>query len=504
MIALWMAYATLIGSLLVVATLVVERTASGGGGQRRWISMLALMLSVAVPAWTALGRDRGVAAVVPDRNAARDGGVPQSTPSLARVSGGLAELIARADTRSLRRLDASLAIAWTSAAVLALATYGAATLLLARRRRTWRRGEIDGEPVLLAPATGPAVIGTLHPEIVVPEWSLSLSSEQRALMIEHERQHVRAHDPLLLHAAAMVALLMPWNIAAWWLNRRLRLAVELDCDARVLARGHNLRAYGTLLLDVCERRTGSGLLLAPALFERTSSLTTRILAMHPQRPRFPRVQFALGATVALAVTILACEVPSPEALAPDGKDVASTRLYGQMNKVLAEKDAPTAGELRETLKRYFPSVARGEGGPSILFLVRTTTGKIVLTETQAAAFARMPAAGEDTFRMRMRERAPKESAERVPLMAGAVTRTPSEPTQGRIAAEGGAVEVRAKRRMPASGMQLPSGVGAIQPDDIASIDITKHAAGAVAPNAVSIISIVLKPGAKVPLVAHNP
>ncbi len=66
MIALWMAYATVIGALLVVATLVVERTASGGGGQRRWISMLALVLSVAVPAWTALGRDRGVAAVVPN------------------------------------------------------------------------------------------------------------------------------------------------------------------------------------------------------------------------------------------------------------------------------------------------------------------------------------------------------------------------------------------------------------------------------------------------------
>ena len=54
MIALWMAYATVIGALLVVATLVVERTASGGGGQRRWISMLALMLSVAVPTWAAM------------------------------------------------------------------------------------------------------------------------------------------------------------------------------------------------------------------------------------------------------------------------------------------------------------------------------------------------------------------------------------------------------------------------------------------------------------------
>jgi beta-lactamase regulating signal transducer with metallopeptidase domain len=109
-------------------------------------------------------------------------------------------------------------------------------------------------PVLLAPAIGPAVVGALRPTIVVPEWSLDLSDEQRALMLAHEREHVRARDPLVLHAAAMVALLMPWNVAAWWLNRRLRLAVELDCDARVLAGGRDARSYGALLLDVCARR----------------------------------------------------------------------------------------------------------------------------------------------------------------------------------------------------------------------------------------------------------
>ena len=502
MIALWMAYATVIGALLVVATLVVERTTSGGGGQRRWISMLALVLSVAVPAWTALAPQRSGPPDAPNAREAFSGRVDQPGPSLARVSTGLAELLARADTRSLRRLDTSLAIAWSSAAVFALATYSIGMLLLARRRRMWRRGEIDGEPVLLAPATGPAVIGTLRPEIVVPEWSLSLSPEQRALMIEHERQHVRAHDPLLLHAAAMVALLMPWNIAAWWLNRKLRLAVELDCDARVLARGHDLRAYGTLLLDVCERRAGSGLLLAPALFERPSSLTKRILAMHPQRPRFPRAQIALGTVVALAVTILACEVPSPEALAPDGKDVTSKRLYGQVQNVLVEKMTPTVAELRETVTRYFPSVARGEGGPSILFLVRTPEGKVVLTEAQAAAMARIPAMQEDTVRARLSTSTTNALRERVSLMAKAVTRAPGEPAPTGAAPEGG-VEFRTKRRMPGP-IPLPSGVGALRPDDIESVDITKHAAGAVAPNAISIISIVLKPGALVLLKAQKP
>src|SRR4030095_1679071 len=185
----------------------------------------------------------------------------------------------RADTQSLGRLNLPLGLVWGAAALLALAGYGAATWSLARRRRSWREVEVDGQSVLLAPGTGPAVVGALRPQIVVPEWSLDLSSEQRTLMIEHERQHVRARDPLLLHVAALVALIMPWNLAAWWLNRRLRLAVELDCDARVLAGGHDPRAYGTLLLDVCSRRLQPGVGLSPALFERASSLTRSMLAM---------------------------------------------------------------------------------------------------------------------------------------------------------------------------------------------------------------------------------
>ena len=45
---------------------------------------------------------------------------------------------------------------------------------------------------------------------------------------------------------------------------------------------------------------------------------------------------------------------------------------------------------------------------------------------------------------------------------------------------------------------LPAGVGALQPNDIATIDVSKHAPGTLAPNAISIVTIVLKPGAAVP------
>jgi hypothetical protein len=73
----------------------------------------------------------------------------------------------------------------------------------------------------------------------------------------------------------------------------------------------------------------------------------------------------------------------------------------------------------------------------------------------------------------------------------------------KVTSEGSLREVRARVRRP-GGMVLPTGVGALVPDDIESIDVTKHAAGAVAPNAVSIINIVLKPGAKLPTVAPTP
>jgi hypothetical protein len=327
-------------------------------------------------------------------------------------------------------------------------------------------------------------------------------------MIEHERQHVRAKDPLVLHAAALVALLMPWNLAAWWLNRRLRLAVELDCDARVLARGYDPRAYGTLLVDVCERRSSISPFLAPALFERTSSLATRILSMHPQRPRFPRARLALGVAIAIAVTALACEAPSPEALAPDGKDASVKRLFGERAAVAAKQNLraeQTAALVRETVGQYFPSIARGEGGPSILYVVRSADGQVVLSESQSASFARVPAPGqEDTVRLRARTPGSGERGEPKTTVGFALRATPI-PVPGRATDAGGApTNMPFKVRRQGSAAMLPGGVGTLRPDDIATVDITKHAAGAVAPNAVSVITIVLKPGARVPLQTRTP
>jgi beta-lactamase regulating signal transducer with metallopeptidase domain len=481
MIVLWVVYSTLIAAAVGLAAATIER--AGTASRRRFVWLTAVILSVAIPVWMiARSRTPNPAAASPSLGLTSRIVGESSTALAARV----ANLLSSTPTEPLSRYDTPFLVVWSTVAALGIVLYSFAMWSLARRRRAWRSAMVNGERVLVTDAVGPAVVGTLRPEIVVPEWSLGLPEEQRALMIEHERQHVSARDPLMLHAAALVAMLMPWNVAIWWLNRRLRLAVELDCDARVLSCGHDAHTYGTLLLNVCSRRQRVGPVLAPALFERTSSLTKRVLAMSPQRPRFPRSRFTLGAMVAAGIIVLACEMPSPEMLAPDGKDVKTTRLLGKLEAI--EKDVGPE-DLKKLVAEKFAAVARGEGGPSILFVVKSSTGDIVMTERQSAENARTPvSSAEPAGQLREKQRGERTAlalaqTQREP--AGAVEQSPRE-------------TVRFKVRSARGGLALPTGVGSLRPDDIATVDVSKHGAGVLAPNSVSIVTIVLKPGTKVP------
>ena len=92
-----------------------------------------------------------------------------------------------------------------SAAVLALA---AVTVLRARRaRRGWPLADVAGAHVRVSPRVGPAVLGIVRPEVVVPEWLLEAPAEEQRLVVLHEREHVRARDPLVLAAGCLAVAL---------------------------------------------------------------------------------------------------------------------------------------------------------------------------------------------------------------------------------------------------------------------------------------------------------
>src|SRR4029077_3386916 len=155
---------------------------------------------------------------------------------------------------SLADLDVVLKWAWALSSGALLLSLGAAALGLAALRRGWRNTIVDGRAVYVSDEVGPAVAGLWRPRVVLPEWALGLGEKERRLMLAHEDEHVRALDPWLLAGAAALLVLAPWNPVLWWQVRRLRLAVEMDCDARVLSRAGDARAYGEPLVGVGQRR----------------------------------------------------------------------------------------------------------------------------------------------------------------------------------------------------------------------------------------------------------
>jgi bla regulator protein BlaR1 len=157
---------------------------------------------------------------------------------------------------------------------------------------------IDGVPIVITDAAGPATVGVLRSRVLVPRWVLGLPSPQRKYVLRHEDEHRRAHDARLLFAASLPLILAPWNLALWWELRRLCLAVEMDCDNRVVAALGNPNAYGELLLKVAQA-ANRGPRLQPA-FLGMGSLERRLTLLlaptplrHAQRFLVPALAFVL-------------------------------------------------------------------------------------------------------------------------------------------------------------------------------------------------------------------
>jgi hypothetical protein len=202
------------------------------------------------------------------------------------------------------RLPAAFGVAWLAAS---LATIGA--LAWSRRRLRAACGpcvgrSVGGTQVLVSERAGPMVLGLLRPEIVVPRWALD-PPEECGLIVRHEREHVRAGDSWLLALASLAVAALPWSPALWWQHRRLRLAVETDCDARVVAAGANRRRYGRVLLGTAARPL---FLPVPSLTwgGPRSHLERRIRALTAQRPRHRILRAIPFAAVACAGVAAAC------------------------------------------------------------------------------------------------------------------------------------------------------------------------------------------------------
>ncbi len=176
--------------------------------------------------------------------------------------------------------DRSLLTAWASLSGALLLFLTGAGVVLGYRATAWQRASIHGNPMLVSDDTGPALIGVLRPQIVVPRWFMDEPADTQMLVLAHEQQHIRTRDPLLLRLATLLAIAMPWNLPMWWQLRRLRLAIELDCDARVMRGGAEASRYGRALPGITQRAVAMPVGVI-AMSEPVSALEHRIRNLAP-------------------------------------------------------------------------------------------------------------------------------------------------------------------------------------------------------------------------------
>jgi beta-lactamase regulating signal transducer with metallopeptidase domain len=388
-----------VGTLGVAAGGALAWALARAGRPTRFAWAAALALAVGLPAARAA---RAHAA----RGAARP--IAPVTVVAPAARAPLAWIVVR-PRPALAAADRVLGAAWAASSALALAWVAGGALRLARARRRWRPARVDGVPVRVSDADGPAVVGWRRPTIVVPRWALALPDDARALLLAHERAHADAGDVRLLAAATLAVALAPWHPALWWALGRLRAAVELDCDARVLAsadtRGRR-RAYATLLLDVGARAIGVERLLPGAVaFGRPPSLLARrITAMTslPPRPAPARVTAAVLAAGALAASGAALPAARVAALQPPARARAADTTKQYLEFQVDETAALVPGTLR---LRWPEGVRHDANGTAVAQFVVEPSGRVrrrsvrVIESTMPAfADAAVAALGDTTVR----------------------------------------------------------------------------------------------------------
>lgn len=341
------AYLLVVGTLVAAAAAVAARVAHLARLATRWTWAGGLALLVALAILTPLrdtGRESAMPAVTtlaPTRLAptvAREDVVGVALRFLANARTAVASAPARLLTLGHLRLPAfaprAFAIAWAATSLALLALLALVHLRFHRAVRRLPRAAILGATVHVSPDAGPAVLGVLRGTIVVPAWLLEAKPDEQRLTIAHEQQHLARHDPLLLLAGWTLAAMVPWHPAAWWMLSQFRLAVETDCDARVLQLGVPRAAYGAALLEITARRhhahphPHAGLPLGvAALAEHATQIERRLVAMTPAPITFRRTRALVLAAFALLAVTVACETRLPSAPEIERMDVASVEHH---------------------------------------------------------------------------------------------------------------------------------------------------------------------------------
>ena len=397
MIATWMLSALVFTALVGGAAWSAEIALRASRRPTRWPWLVALAASVTWPVLVPIARR-----LIPADGMLQS--VATTLPTIQVVPDQLP-----VTTSWTQSLDVALLVLWMVASVIVFARLVRALVLLARIRRASEPCIVDGVAVLVSANLGPAVVGVRQPAVLLPVALLGLEEPLRRLVLRHEEEHRRARDPWIVLGSAFAVALTPWNLPLWWLTHRARLALEVDCDARVLAAESNATQYGKLLLLISQQQRITA--LAPMLAASTSHLERRIAAMLPIRSTRRRVRIAVALVATVIAGIAACTSrigdgiagPKP-VIGARSADVNPDQPYFEFQVNKAAQQIPGSGNLQ------YPDVLRAANvsGVVLVQFVIDENGAVVpgtfkVLKSDHALFAKAVENALPTMRFRAAE-----------------------------------------------------------------------------------------------------
>jgi len=161
------------------------------------------------------------------------------------------------------------------------------------------------ELVVCRGALGPAVIGVLRPQLILPQRLVSgRVFDQFEAIVAHELVHVRRRDTALLLVELAAKVLWWFHPLVWMASRQASRWRECCCDAETVARlGCSPASYARGLLDVLEHlQVDRSLTLAPGMCPAEITrrrLETIMRESHTFQKNTPRYAWLLAALAGL-------------------------------------------------------------------------------------------------------------------------------------------------------------------------------------------------------------
>jgi hypothetical protein len=184
---------------------------------------------------------------------------------------------------------------------------------------------------------------------------------------------VRANDIRVLGGALVIAVLLPWNLPIWWQLRRLRFAMEVDCDARVLRAGQSLASYSTVLLNVAMHLVPLRA-AAAGLSESGSSLEKRVRIMHTPMRRHWRLLVVFLGSCSSALVAVAGTITAP-AVSPLTTSHSDDGLPLLPSPVAAQRDDEAM--LARAVTHFYPQLLEGaQAGRPYVWAVVNERGEV--------------------------------------------------------------------------------------------------------------------------------